>query len=200
MSRWNVWSQHKQVRRKRQNSADPFSFIRYATQEMLCMHCKKIQPVAQFCNSEECAGRKLSHYYCDYCKFHDNDSAKHIYHCPDCKICRIGKGLGVDRFHCKTCDTCLVRTSLLYFCYWIVSNLKYILPPLCITQSLHAMEHKCIPDSMKSNCPICGQYLFSSRDPLTVMNCGHPIHRMYTLLYLKIHTRTQNRKLLCAIS
>ena len=35
------------------------------------------------------------------CKLWDDDPHKSIYHCNDCGICRIGKGLGKDFFHCK---------------------------------------------------------------------------------------------------
>ena len=71
---------------------------RRATKNMLCMLCGCAQPA-----SEECAlcSERAAWYYCDVCKLWDDDSEKSIYHCNDCGICRIGKGLGKDFFHCK---------------------------------------------------------------------------------------------------
>ena len=30
-----------------------------------------------------------------------------VYHCPFCNLCRLGRGLGVDFFHCMKCNYCL---------------------------------------------------------------------------------------------
>ena len=71
---------------------------RRETKNMLCMLCGCAQPA-----SEECAlcSERGAWYYCDVCKLWDDDPQKSIYHCSDCGICRIGKGLGKDFFHCK---------------------------------------------------------------------------------------------------
>jgi hypothetical protein len=37
-------------------------------------------------------------------------------------------------------------------------------------------NHKCIERSIDCNCPICGEYLFSSPKPVIFMKCGHSIH------------------------
>ena len=71
---------------------------RRETKNMLCMLCGCAQPA-----SEECAlcSERGAWYYCDVCKLWDDDPEKSIYHCNDCGICRVGKGLGKDFFHCK---------------------------------------------------------------------------------------------------
>lgn len=73
---------------------------RRETKSMLCMLCGCAQPAA-----EECAmcGVRGAWYYCDVCKLWDDDPdpERGIYHCDDCGICRVGKGLGKDFFHCK---------------------------------------------------------------------------------------------------
>ena len=73
---------------------------RRETKNMLCMLCGCAQPAA-----EECAmcGVRGAWYYCDVCKLWDDDPDpdRGIYHCDDCGICRVGKGLGKDFFHCK---------------------------------------------------------------------------------------------------
>lgn len=74
---------------------------RRETKNMLCMLCGCAQPA-----SEECAlcSERGAWYYCDVCKLWDDDSEKSIYHCNDCGICRVGKGLGKDFFHCKVSE------------------------------------------------------------------------------------------------
>lgn len=57
------------------------------------------------CISEDCANHeKISHYYCDVCKFHSNDPTRDIFHCDECGFCRVGKKEEV--VHCKTCNAC----------------------------------------------------------------------------------------------
>ena len=71
---------------------------RRATENMLCMLCGCAQAA-----SEECAlcSERAAWYYCDVCKLWDDSPDKSIYHCNECGICRVGKGLGKDFFHCK---------------------------------------------------------------------------------------------------
>ena len=114
---------------------------------MFCMPCQKVQPAGQYCSF---CKESMSSYYCDKCKFWDDDDAKKIYHCDDCGICRIGKGLGEDFFHCKTCACCLTI------------KLKD--------------NHKCIERSVDCDCPVCGDYMFTSTSLVRFMPCGHAIH------------------------
>jgi uncharacterized CHY-type Zn-finger protein len=118
------------------------------TENMLCMLCGHPQPAAQACRS---CGEQAAQYYCNVCKLWDNDSKKSIYHCADCGICRIGQGLGKDFFHCKTCCVCL---------------------PISIENT-----HRCIERSTQCDCPICGEYMFTSPETVVFMRCGHSIHQ-----------------------
>lgn len=72
--------------------------IRKDTKNMLCMICGCAQRAGEFCVG---CGERAAWYYCNTCKLWDNDSNKSIYHCNDCGICRKGRGLGKDFFHCK---------------------------------------------------------------------------------------------------
>ena len=72
--------------------------IRKETKNMLCMLCGHAQPAGGHCI--ECVER-TAWYFCNVCKLWDDDTEKNIYHCDDCGICRVGKGLGKDFFHCK---------------------------------------------------------------------------------------------------
>ncbi len=129
------------------DEAEDHILPRRETKHMLCMLCKTPQPVGQFC--EACQVQAAS-YFCPICKLWSDDPNKPIYHCDDCGICRIGQGLGKDFFHCKTCAACM---------------------------SIQAEStHKCIERSTKCDCPICGEYMFTSNKPVAFMRCGHSIH------------------------
>ncbi|KAL4801229.1 hypothetical protein BDV18DRAFT_165146 [Aspergillus unguis] len=126
------------------------------TENMLCMLCGHAQSAAQYCMW---CGELAAQYYCDTCKLWDNDASKSIYHCNDCGICRIGKGIGKDFFHCKTCSVCL---------------------PISIEKT-----HRCIERSTQCDCPICGDYMFTSPETVVFMRCGHSIHQRCLSEYSK---------------
>lgn len=114
------------------------------------MLCLTLQPAGKSC--QEC-GEELARYYCDKCKFWDDDPKKSIYHCDDCGICRQGKGLGEDFFHCKKCNICL---------------------------HISMKDHKCIERNLESDCPICGEYMFTSTATVIFM-----VRRVYYLFIFK---------------
>jgi len=96
----------------------------------------------------EC-GHNFGTYFCAVCRLYDDDVSKQQFHCDKCGICRVG---GRDNFfHCDTCGA-------------------------CYSIELHN-NHKCVPNSMQRNCPICYEFLFDSREAPQVLRCGHTIHR-----------------------
>ncbi|KAI5778217.1 hypothetical protein EDC01DRAFT_719442 [Geopyxis carbonaria] len=123
------------------------TLVRQETKNMLCMPCGRPQPAQQDCRF--CSAR-TARYYCDKCKLWDDDAQKSIYHCNDCGICRIGQGLGKDFFHCKKCGVCMSVQ---------LEN-----------------SHRCIERSTKCDCPICGEFMFTSTLTVVFMTCGHSIH------------------------
>ncbi|KAJ3035622.1 hypothetical protein HDV00_003608 [Rhizophlyctis rosea] len=125
------------------------NIIRNMITTMMCMYCGTVQPASQDCTNDSCR-KRVARYYCKECKLWDSDPRKNIYHCADCGICRIGKGLGVDYFHCKKCNVCMAI-------------------------SLEG-RHKCIERNLESDCPICGEYMFTSTTTVIFMPCGHCIH------------------------
>ncbi|KAI9884655.1 MAG: hypothetical protein M1823_003575 [Watsoniomyces obsoletus] len=134
--------------------------IRNETKHMLCMWCGCAQPAGEACvNCDE----RTAWYYCDICKLWDDDSEKSIYHCHDCGICRIGRGLGKDFFHCKTCGVCMSISI--------------------------ASSHKCIERSTDCDCPICGEYMFTSPETVVFMPCGHSIHHKCYYEHMKTSYR-----------
>ncbi len=115
-------------------------FVRHATVKMMCMHCLAIQPVGQDCGK---CDKRLGQYYCSTCKLWDDNEGKKKYHCDKCGICRVGKGLGIDYFHCDKCNACLMI------------DLKD--------------NHRCIERNLECDCPICGEYMFTSTQTILFM-------------------------------
>ncbi|XP_052179644.1 zinc finger protein BRUTUS [Diospyros lotus] len=123
------------------------SMDRKATTEMMCMRCLKIQAVGPVCTTPSCNGLSMAKYYCSICKFFDDERT--VYHCPYCNLCRLGRGLGVDFFHCMKCNCCL---------------------------ALKLVNHKCLEKSLETNCPICCEFLFTSSATVRGLPCGHYMH------------------------
>eukprot|EP00960_Hanusia_phi_P011019 323741-Hanusia_phi.AAC.1 len=63
-----------------------------------CSRCELEQTAKQYC---EGCGLCFGKYYCDICKFFDDDLSKGVFHCNDCGICRIGGS--ENFFHCQNC-------------------------------------------------------------------------------------------------
>lgn len=125
------------------------SMDRYATQEIMCMLCNRVQPVSNRCVNAFCQ-TKFGEYFCEVCRLYDSTPGKNIYHCDKCKICRVGQGFGKDVYHCDSCAMCIPLNSL--------------------------EHHRCVENAMKRNCPVCDQYMFTSTQSVVTVRCGHAIH------------------------
>ncbi|KAL0940635.1 chy and ring finger domain-containing protein [Colletotrichum truncatum] len=130
------------------DAVEDHTLVRKETKNMLCMLCACPQRASEVCVN---CGVTAARYYCNVCKLWDDHPSKSIYHCNDCGICRRGIGIGKDFFHCKKCCACI---------------------SISIQHS-----HKCIERSTDCNCPICGEYMFTSPKPVVFMLCGHSIHQ-----------------------
>ncbi|XP_048494068.1 probable E3 ubiquitin-protein ligase RZFP34 isoform X2 [Beta vulgaris subsp. vulgaris] len=114
------------------------------------------QVICSLCGTEQevrqvCVncGVCMGKYYCEICKLYDDNTSKKQYHCDGCGICRIG---GRENFfHCYKCGCC----------YSVVLK----------------NSHPCIEGAMHHDCPVCFEYLFESRNDVTVLPCGHTIHK-----------------------
>ncbi|KAG2621210.1 E3 ubiquitin-protein ligase MIEL1-like [Panicum virgatum] len=126
-------------------SGDRHAICRQDIEKVVCLLCDTEQPASQVCVS---CGVNMGEYFCDICKFYDDDTEKLVYHCNDCGICRVG---GKDNFfHCVKCGSC----------YSVALR----------------DNHQCVENSMRQNCPICYEYLFDSLQGTRVLNCGHTMH------------------------
>ncbi|XP_056683981.1 zinc finger protein BRUTUS-like At1g18910 isoform X2 [Spinacia oleracea] len=121
---------------------------RKSTTQMMCMMCLETQPIGRTCMTPSCNKYSMAKYYCKICRLFDDN--REIYHCPYCNLCRLGKGLGIDYFHCMKCNACMSRT----------------------VSTSHVCREKCIEDK----CPICHDDMFTSRDPVKALVCGHLMH------------------------
>ena len=99
--------------------------------------------------SNECQTCKIqfASYFCNICNLYDDNGTKQIYHCDKCNICRVSNGQSY--YHCDGCNTC------------IAVALKD--------------QHKCA-DVTNEVCPICDDMLFTTRNSIFKLNCGHWIH------------------------
>lgn len=50
-----------------------FDAFRKSTMEMMCMQCLTVQPVGPVCMSPSCNGLSMAKYYCNICKFFDDE-------------------------------------------------------------------------------------------------------------------------------
>ena len=110
--------------------------------------------------AQECkeCGKSMAGYFCQVCKLWSDDPSKSIFHCEGCKLCR--KGRQQDFKHCNRCNSCMSLS--------------------------HFGKHTCIERSLESDCPICGEFMFTStRDIVYLDRCGHPIHRDCQVEHIK---------------
>jgi Zinc-ribbon/CHY zinc finger/Ring finger domain len=137
---------------------------RYAVTEVMCMKCNALQPAEDRCINADCEsrGKPFAKYFCRICHLYD-DGSRPIFHCPYCNACRLGLGLGVDFRHCMRCNACV---------------------------SLADTDHRCIPQKLQGNCPICRETLFQSTEPLRGLKCGHVMHLSCFTEYRRGHAYT----------
>ncbi|KIH91539.1 chy and ring finger domain protein [Sporothrix brasiliensis 5110] len=138
------------------NDAEEHVLPRRDTKHMLCMLCGHAQRAGDVCAN---CGESAARYFCSICKLWNDDPDKSIYHCNDCGICRVGEGLGKDFFHCKKCGSCIA-----------------------INQE---ESHRCREGVMDCDCPICGEYIFTTHKKVVTMKCGHMIHDDCRAEYIK---------------
>ncbi|WJX54320.1 hypothetical protein P8452_40218 [Trifolium repens] len=134
------------------------SMDRKATSEMMCMRCLNIQPIGPICMTPSCNALSMAKYYCSICKFFDDE--RNVYHCPFCNLCRVGRGLGIDYFHCMKCNCCL---------------------------GIKSSSHKCLEKGLEMNCPICCDDLFTSSATVRALPCGHYMHSACFQAYTSSH-------------
>lgn len=128
---------------------------RHAVTEIKCNECDEIQKPQQSCQNCKI---EFAGYFCAKCNLFDDDfKQKKNYHCDKCGICRVG---GKEQsYHCDKCECCL---------------------PLEVKD-----DHNCIKGTLKQDCAVCMTDMYTSRETINIMNCGHAIHETCFLGYLQ---------------
>ncbi|PIA40232.1 hypothetical protein AQUCO_02500140v1 [Aquilegia coerulea] len=118
-----------------------------STTKMMCMKCLTVQPVGATCSNISCNGLSMAKYFCSICRLYDNE--REIYHCPYCNLCRVGKGLGIDYFHCMNCNACMSKSLASHIC-----------------------REKCLSRTAQ----FAHEFIFTSSSPVKALPCGHLMH------------------------
>ncbi|KAL3334746.1 hypothetical protein AABB24_031129 [Solanum stoloniferum] len=89
---------HNEATSLLRNIYDRHELVRHDVKQVICSVCDTEQPVAHVCTN---CGVNMGEYFCEVCKFYDDDTDKEQFHCDDCGICRVGGSQNF--FHCKKC-------------------------------------------------------------------------------------------------
>ncbi|KAI4301351.1 hypothetical protein L6164_034639 [Bauhinia variegata] len=105
------------------NPKDRHELFRRDVKQVVCSICDTEQEVAKMCSN---CGVNMGEYFCEICKFYDDNTDKGQFHCDDCGIYRVGER--DNFFHCQTCGSCYAVS---------LQN-----------------NHLCVENSMKRCCPV----------------------------------------------
>lgn len=75
------------------------------------------------------------------------DDGESVYHCEECGVCRVGSR--ESTIHCSECKSCFYKQE---------------------------KTHKCYPNALDDNCPICLQHFAYARESFTQLRCSHWLH------------------------
>jgi len=139
---------------------------------MICMHCSTAQPTAQYCQN---CNIRLAKYYCD-----------------KVTVCCISPsyflvsfmGWLANKINLSLCwlrnMSCWRRTWEGLLSLQGLSRLEVVTKfqtcNVCMSMSLLG-SHRCIERNTECDCPICGDFLFTSPETVVFMPCGHSIHQ-----------------------
>lgn len=138
---------------------------RKAIQEVKCMRCNTVQPVAA-----ECCNCKITfaRYFCKICRLYDDSPGKPLYHCDKCGICRVG----LNNYHCDNCNACVaegpnkgqhrcVNNALDVCCPCCQRYLYDSTDKVVFIMCGHAMHASCLKDyaAHSYTCPLCHKEL-----------------------------------------
>lgn len=104
-------------------------------------------------------GKEFAPYACTDCALFCD--LENVFHCEYCGICRRGTRDTIE--HCHTCNSCVVKDTLPF--------------------------HKCRPNALHDDCPICLSYMYYSREPVVHLPCTHVIHAACLKALLKYRPR-----------
>ena len=132
------------------DAAEDHEIDRFATHEIVCATCHRLQPLSNHCTNPACrdAPDFGTVHYCLPCRIWSSDPAKPMFHCDKCRLCRVGTRDTVT--HCDRCGCCYNNAAF--------------------------RDHQCHANRLDGRCPVCMGRLFDSTDPTTFLECGHSLH------------------------
>lgn len=141
-----------------------------ATKNIMCKNCDHIQFFSQYCEvCNLCFGK----YFCDKCKFIDDNEKQKYFHCDECRICRRGNKENFEHCHnCGQCfgighkEQCKKKKILNEECPVCFENLFYSIIPSIPMTCGHTIHYKCLIGILHSNnpkCPICRKTVVKSK-------------------------------------
>lgn len=132
------------------DAAEDHEIDRFATHEIVCAACHRLQPLSNHCTNPACRAAPAfgTVHYCLPCRIWSSDPAKPMFHCDKCRLCRVGTRDTVT--HCDSCGCCYNNAAF--------------------------RDHQCRANRLDGLCPVCMGRLFDSTDPATFLACGHSIH------------------------
>lgn len=139
------------------NESELHEVNRFTLERMKCSSCLTEQSISNECTH---CHKKMSQYFCSICNlFDERGLEKQIFHCNACGLCRLG---GRENFfHCQKCGACYSNDLL--------------------------GKHACVEGSLDQNCAICLEYMFDSRETVTILRCGHAFHGQCIQKAFKVH-------------
>jgi zinc finger-like protein len=98
--------------------------------------------------------------YCEPCHFFDDSPDREIFHCDKCQLCRRGKA--EDYWHCDGCHMCLAQHMR--------PDRQGVRFSACLSRHRVFAGHVCHTEVLKQNCPICTEFMFTSREPVQFLS------------------------------
>lgn len=162
-------------------------------ESIVCSKCSLRQPPSNQCIAEEC-GIQFSKSYCDKCRVWVDFS---ISHCDKCGICRAADAGSL--FHCDECDCCfLVGADGLDASIEKHQRRHRVVVDAVPPQQLDAVvvkasKKRCLESSRfsvrESDCPVCLESIFFSRDVSVFLPCTHILHKQCLMKYCRAKLR-----------
>ncbi|KAL6516023.1 hypothetical protein OROGR_019328 [Orobanche gracilis] len=142
---------HNEATNALSNPKERHEIVRHDVKQVVCAVCGTEQQVASTCSN---CGVKFGEYFCDICKFYDDDQVggrENFFHCPKCGSC-----YGVSLHNNHLC----VEDSMKGHCPICYEFLFDSTKQTTILKCGHTMHMECYDEMLRQQqyrCPICSK-------------------------------------------
>ncbi|KAL6564248.1 hypothetical protein OROMI_015698 [Orobanche minor] len=142
---------HNEATNALSNPKERHEIVRHDVKQVVCAVCGTKQQVASTCSN---CGVKFGEYFCDICKFYDDDQVggrENFFHCPKCGSC-----YGVSLHNNHLC----VEDSMKGHCPICYEFLFDSTKQTTILKCGHTMHMECYDEMFRQHqyrCPICSK-------------------------------------------